>query len=157
MDFPPPKRPAPKPGTLPLKTKPVEPPHPAQSALPPFLDAEPPRPPPPKQTRRNLDKLKAARQKVEQLNTLVRDEAFEEWVRRCLLPADEPSEWTQAADLYANYLIRAGDYGRNRGDRALARLELATETRWGKMMGSVLPKKRRRRGFYYPVRLKHGA
>lgn len=128
-----------------------------QSELPPWLAEEPAPPAPPKGSRRNLNKLKAARKKVEVLNTLVRDDAFDEWVRRCLQPAELPSEWTQAATLYENYLKRAPDYGSNRGDKALAKLELATETRWGRMMGSVFSKKRRRSGFYYPVRLKQGA
>lgn len=159
MDFPPPKRPLPRPGSLPLK-RPASadaPPHPAQSALPPFLDAEPPERPTPKTSRRTLDKLKTARRQVEALGALVRDEAFDEWVSRCLVPATDPASWTQAADLYRNYISQAGSYGRNRGDRALAKLALATETRWGKMMTSVFPKQRRTRGWYYPVRLKRGS
>jgi len=125
--------------------------------LPPFLDAEPAKPPAPKTPRRTLDKLKTARSRVEALTTFVRDEAFDDWVRRCLVSATEPATWTQAADLYRSYINHAGSYGRNRGDRELAKLALATETRWGKMMTSIFTKQRRTRGWYYPVRLKRGS
>lgn len=106
----------------------------------------------------NFKKLKAARTKVLKLGDAVRDEAFDDWVRRCVVMAEQPREWTQASVLYSSYLRQAKDYGFNRGDKRLAKEELATETRWGRMMGSVFPTKRRRRnGFYYPVRLKRGA
>lgn len=103
-------------------------------------------------------KLKAARKKVEQLGEVVRSEAFDEWIATSVVRAERPDEWTQARELYEGYLRHARRYGNNRADRSLATEELATETGWGKMMGSLLPnKKRRRGGWYYPVRLKRGA
>lgn len=101
--------------------------------------------------------LKAARGRVSKLNAEVRDAAFDEWIRRCVVRADRPDEWTQSAVLYENYLKRAGDYGWNRPDRALINKELATATRWGRMMGSQFDKKRRSGGWYYPLKLKSGA
>jgi hypothetical protein len=106
----------------------------------------------------SLTKLRAARKKAWLLGDAVRSEAFDDWISRCVISAQRPTEWTQASVLYESYLRQAGGYGSNRGDRRLAIEELATETRWGKMMGALFPNKRRRRqGWYYPVRLKKGA
>lgn len=105
----------------------------------------------------SMTKLKAARAKVKELSAVVRDEAFEHWRNKCVVIAERPDEWTQAAVLYASYIKYAASYGNNRGDRRLAKQELATETAWGKMMGSLFDKKRRRAGQYYPVRLKRNA
>ena len=106
----------------------------------------------------NFKKLKAARRKVHALGEVVRNEAFDDWLRRGVVIAERPDEWTQARVLYEGYLRHASRYGNNRGDRRLAAEELATETRWGKMMGSLFPsKKRRRDGWHYPIRLKCGA
>lgn len=104
-----------------------------------------------------MKKLKAARKKAQDLGAVVRDEAFDDWIRRFVVNAERPDEWTQAALLYANYLNQAKNYGLNRGDKALSKEELATETRWGMMMGSLFTKKRRAKGWYYPLRLKQGA
>ena len=87
----------------------------------------------------------------------MRDEAFDDWIRRCVVNAERPDQWTQARTLYANYAKRAAEYGSNRGHRALLEQAIATETQWGKMMGSLFPKKRRASGWFYPVLLKRGA
>lgn len=126
--------------------------HPAQQALPPWM-----------QERianaalkpdHNFTALRAARAKVEELAATVRTEAFTDWVRRCTAPAREPSEWTQARVLYDSYIDHAKRYGLRAADRALSVQELATETQWGRMMATLLPKKRRTAGFYYPLRVK---
>jgi hypothetical protein len=109
-------------------------------------------------TLQSMKKLKAARKKVLELAAVVRDEAFTDWLRSSVVKAERPDEWTQARELYESYLRQAKNYGINRGDKRLAKEELATETQWGKMMGAEYPsKKRRRNGWYYPVRLKRGA
>lgn len=136
-----------------------------QNALPPWMqeaDASTPTPQPSekpvKKPKSNLSKLKDARKKVEELSAVVRDDAFEYWVRAYLSEAKLPTEFTQSRVLYENYLKRAKEYGANKADKALSRQELATETQWGKMMGSLFPHKvRRRTGWFYPVRLKQGA
>jgi len=105
----------------------------------------------------DLKKLKAARKKVAEYGAVLRSDAFDDWVRRCTDTASEPREWTRAAPLYESYLRHAKKYGANRPDKRLAKEELATETAWGKMMGSLFGRKRRRAGQYYPLRLKQGA
>jgi hypothetical protein len=100
--------------------------------------------------------LQAARKKVEEFAGPVRDAAFDDWVRRSVVPAKVPAEWTQARVLYENYLAFARKFGRNRAQRALSIEELATETQWGRMMTTVFPKKRRTAGWYYPLRCKRG-
>jgi hypothetical protein len=157
-DFPIYKPPPPKPkaGSLPLRDeRPVMQPHPAQAGLPPFLSEEPPERGQARSA--NLGKLRSARRKAEQLGSVVRDDAFDDWVRRSLFEAESPAAWTQASELYQNYMRHAARYGSSRSDRALSRQLVATETRWGKMMGSLFVKTRRAKGWYYPVRLKHGA
>lgn len=114
--------------------------------------AEEPRP------RTDFKKLKAARRKFQVLGDAVRSEAFDDWLRRNVVNAQRPDEWTQSRDLYEAYVRHAGKYGNNRNDKRLAIQVLATETAWGKMMGSLFPNKQRRgRGNFYPVRLKKGA
>jgi hypothetical protein len=157
-----PPKPKPRPGSLPMQEdRPAEPPHPAQSAVPPFIPADDLTPKEPKRdraTRNNLEKLKSVLRKAEELRVAVRDDAFDDWVRRYLVEASEPREWTQSRTLYENYLKRAKVFGRNRGDMALSKLELATETRFGILMRDAgITKKRRAKGWYYPVRLKQGA
>lgn len=103
-------------------------------------------------------KLKAARRKLAELADTVRDEAFEYWLNQYIVTAERPDEWTRSGLLYENYLKHAKEYGNNRTDKKLVKAELATETRFGKLMGSRFPEKRRRRdGWFYPVRLKRGA
>jgi hypothetical protein len=157
----PPPKAKPKPGQLPLEKEPERygPPSKWQFATPPWHDSGRDRPPKKERTpRKNLAKLKAVNRQREQLRVAVRDDAFDEWVRRCLVEAETPKEWTQSAALYANYLKRAKDYGWNRADVRLARLELATETRFGILMRDAgFAKKRRASGWFYPVRLKQGA
>jgi hypothetical protein len=109
-----------------------------------------------KAARKKLN-LRDMRKKVQELGAVVRDEAFDDWHERCLVKAERPDEWTQARALYENYLKQAKGYGNNRQDRSLAKSELATETQWGRMMGEIHLKRRRRDGNYYPVRLKRGA
>lgn len=155
----------PKPGSLPLPSPMKEgarraPLHPAQFAPPPFAvsDGEGEEQSNAQQAgRKNLKKLQAARRNVRKLEAIVRDEAFDDWIRRCVVNAERPDQWTQARTLYANYAKRAADYGSNRAHRALLKQEIATETQWGKMMGALFPKKRRAAGWFYPVLLKRGA
>lgn len=109
------------------------------------------------QKKQALTALQKARKKAEELGEVVRDHAFDDWIRRCLAEATRPSEWTQSRELYESYIRHATAYGDNRSSRTLYRQELATETQWGKMMGSLYPnKKRRTAGWFYPLRLKRG-
>lgn len=105
----------------------------------------------------NFTELQRARNRVEQMATAVRTDAFNDWVRRCVVTADAPSEWTPARDLYTSYLSHAKGYGRNRTQRAHAQQVLATETTFGRMMTTLFPKTRRTNGIYYPLRIKRGA
>lgn len=105
---------------------------------------------------RTFTALQAARAKVEELSDAVRSAAFEDWVCRCVVTAQEPSEWTQARTLYESYLAHAKTYGRTQRQRGLIVQELATETQWGRMMATQFPKKRRTAGLYYPLRIKRG-
>jgi hypothetical protein len=105
----------------------------------------------------NFTELQRARNRVEQMATAVRTDAFNDWVRRCVVTADAPSEWTPARDLYTSYLSHAKAYGRNRTQRAHAQQVLATETTFGRMMTTLFPKTRRTNGIYYPLRIKRGA
>lgn len=152
-----PPRPKPKPGSRPLPGPAAHdrPLHPAQYAEPPFGDEHEGSQPSIKKA--PFGKLKAARKKADDLAATVRDAAFDQWVATYLVHAERPDQWTRSRELYENYLKRAVTYGENRRDRSVVKLELATETRWGRMMGSVLTKQRRSSGWYYPVRLKRGA
>jgi len=100
--------------------------------------------------------LQQARAKAEQLSGAVRDAAFEDWIRRCVVDAERPDEWTQARTLYENYLAHAQRFGRTRDQRAQSVLALATLTQWGRMMATQFTKKRRGAGWYYPLRCKRG-
>lgn len=164
-----PPRPKPRPGSLPMeKGQTAEATLPQwmqdqidalRKAVPPFLQGEDTAnsQATAKRAQGSFAKLKTARKKVEELSVSVRDEGFDDWVRRYLVTADQPSEWTQSRTLYENYIKRAKDFGNNRADKALSKQELATETQWGKMMGSLFTKKRRGKGWFYPMRLKQGA
>jgi len=157
-----PKKKKPRIGALPLEREPEQygPPRPILFSLPPWHVPSIPNQQLQKERtpRQNFKKLKAARRRVEQLRVIIRDDAFDEWVRRCLTEAEAPKEWTQSSVLYQNYLTRAKAYGWNRQDRRLSRHELASETRFGILMRDVgIPKKRRAKGWFYPVRLKKGA
>lgn len=112
---------------------------------------------PTKEPIKSMVKLKAARKKLEELAEVVRTEAFSDWISSGVVRAERPDEWTRAAELYEGYVRHAGKYGNNRHDKRLATEELATLTAWGKMMGSLFPKKRRPGGQYYPLRLKKSA
>jgi hypothetical protein len=106
----------------------------------------------------SMTKLRAARKRARDLGCDVRDEAFADWINRCVVIAQRPDEWTQAKVLYEGYVRHASRYGVTNGDKALAKEELATATRWGKMMGAAYPNKQRRAsGWYYPVTPKRGA
>ena len=168
IEFPVPPRPKPKPGSLPMRetrTDPLEGLSDEDRAVviaawnaPTPWGEEPPQPlAPARPTTTNLKKLKAARKKVEEYSAVLRTEAFDDWVRRCTETAGEPKQWTQAELLYNSYVKHAKKYGANRPDKRLAKEELATLTAWGKMMGSLFGRKRRRAGQYYPLRLKQGA
>lgn len=100
--------------------------------------------------------LRKARAKAEELSGAVRNAAFEDWILRSVVNAQEPSEWTQAQVLYENYLAHAKTFGDNRTQRAQSIQELATQTQWGRMMATLFPKRRRSAGWYYPLRCKRG-
>tara|TARA_R110002124_G_scaffold45004_5_gene136588 strand:+ start:8827 stop:9225 length:399 start_codon:yes stop_codon:yes gene_type:complete len=103
----------------------------------------------------SMTKLKEARTKVRDLAEVVRDDVFNDWIERYVVSAKRSDEWTQARTLYDAYSSRAAQFGSNRTEKAIAREEVASETQWGRMMGSLFPtKKRRRNGWHYPVRLK---
>jgi hypothetical protein len=102
----------------------------------------------------NLSALGKARAKVEELAGDVRSDAFDDWVQRCVVTAQVPSEWTQARILYENYLAHVKTYGQRAAHRALSIQEAATETGWGRMMATLFLKKRRTAGWYYPLRCK---
>ncbi|MCC7100276.1 MAG: hypothetical protein IT500_11870 [Rubrivivax sp.] len=109
---------------------------------------------------RTFTALQKARAKAEELVGAARNDAFDDWVRRCTAPAKTPAEWTQAHVLYENYLAHAQRFGRNRQQRAQSVQALATETQWGRMMATLasqIPKKRRAAGWYYAIHLKRGA
>jgi hypothetical protein len=163
-----PARPKPKPGSLPMRSKWNDPLEgmdddaravieAAQTALTPWGEEPPELPAPAKPTTTNLKKLKDARKRVAEYSAVLRTNAFDDWVRRCTDTAAQPREWTRAAPLYESYVRHAKTYGENRPDKRLAKEELATETAWGKMTGSLFGRKRRRGGNYYPLRLKQGA
>jgi hypothetical protein len=106
----------------------------------------------------SMTKLREARAKARKLGYGVQDEAFTDWIDQCVVIAQLPGDWTQAAVLYSSYIKHASRYGVTNADRAVAKSLLATETRWGKMMGAAYPNKvRRAKGWYYPVRPKRGA
>lgn len=108
--------------------------------------------------RPTMVKLKAVRKKLLALSDMAREEAFDYWIGQHVAAARQPDEWTRSALLYENYLKHAVEYGRTNADKKLATIERATETRFGKLMSARYPEKRRRRdGWYYPVRLKRGA
>lgn len=100
--------------------------------------------------------LQQARAKAEELTGAVRSAAFDDWVRRCVVDAQTPSEWTQARTLYESYIAHARRFGDNRAQRSQSVLALATETQWGRMMATLFVKKRRSAGWYYPLRCKRG-
>ena len=156
------KRPRPKPGSLSLKlpeSKPedVDPPIlAARNALAPWQsEHEPARNE--AERAKTVTKLRAARRKAEELGAVVRQDAFDDWVKRCVKAAERPDEWTQARDLYESYLKHVVRFGHSRTARGHSKEEAATETRFGKMMRSLFTARRRSRGYFYPLRLKKGA
>jgi hypothetical protein len=66
--------------------------------------------------------LKSSRRlaKVAEYSAVLRSDAFDDWVRRCTVTAEEPREWTRASLLYDSYLRHAKSYGANRPDKRLA-------------------------------------
>lgn len=110
-----------------------------------------------RQDERTFTALQKARKEVAEIADYVRDDAFDDWVSCCVVEAKTPDEWTQARDLYENYIAHAQHFGRNRGQRKQSVQALATETQWGRMMGAlgdVVAKKRRASGMYYSLRCK---
>lgn len=107
-----------------------------------------------KEIEANFTGLQKARAKAEELAGAVREDAFDDWIRRCVVTAQKPSEWTQARALYENYVAHAQRFGRNRKQVAMSIQSLASEPQWGRMMATLFPKKRRRGGNYYPLRRK---
>lgn len=100
-------------------------------------------------------KLQRARALAEEAANAVRTAAFEDWIRRSVCEAKTPAEWTQARVLYDNYIAHAQRFGDNREQRVQSVQALATETQWGRMMGTLYAnKKRRASGWYYPLRCK---
>lgn len=105
-------------------------------------------------------KMRAARREMEKLKPLVRDAAFEYWLRRYVVSAEHRREWTQATPLYENYCKHAGECAGNMGDIAILKAELASDTRFGILLreaGFVSERRSRPDGNYYPLRLKQGA
>lgn len=164
-----PPRPKPRPGSLPMeKGQTAEATLPQwmqdqidalRKAVPPFLQGEDTAnsQATAKRAQGSFAKLKTARKKVEELSVSVRDEGFDDWVRRYLVTADQPSEWTQASTLYENYIAHARRFGENRAQRSQSVLALATQTQWGRMMATLFPKTRRSAGWFYPLKLRRGA
>lgn len=117
------------------------------------------------QEQKDMAKLRDARNKLRKLGDVVRTNMFNDWLDRCVVKVEQPTDWTRASDLYDSYVRHARKYGPSlqdgekatKTDQKVAREEMATETAWGKMMGSLFIKKRRRAGQYYPLRLKQGA
>lgn len=98
--------------------------------------------------------LTKARAKAEELAGAARDAAFDDWVRRSVVEAKRPDEWTQARVLYENYFTHVQRFGRNRTQRAQSVQVAATETQWGRMMATLFAKRRRASGWFYPLRCK---
>jgi len=129
--------------------------HWAQSAPPPFASL-----PFKEKANTKLSPLMEARQKAEMYAGWYRDDIFDDWVRAFLATADAPRQWTQAQVLYESYvkaaaLKEAGSAKSKIGKHA--REEIATQTQWGLMMATKFPKKRRSKGWFYPVRLTRDA
>jgi hypothetical protein len=105
-------------------------------------------------------KMRAARREMEKLKPLVRDAAFEYWLRRYVQRAERRSEWTQATPLYENYIKHAAECGGNGGETAILKSEVASDTRFGILLreaGFASERRSRPNGNYYPLRLKQGA
>ncbi|WP_145201175.1 hypothetical protein [Sphingobium sp. B2] len=105
-------------------------------------------------------KMRAARREMEKLKPLVRDLAFEYWLRRYVVSADNRREWTRSTLLFENYCKHAAECGANRGETDILNEELASETRFGILLREAGFKSERRSrpdGNYYPLRLKQGA
>lgn len=151
----------PRPGSLALPNYDAPPAqHPAQSAIPPWkggdrdaFEADLLR----REKNAAFSALQQARAKAEELTGAVRSAAFDDWVRRCVVDAQTPSEWTQASTLYENYIAHARRFGENRAQRSQSVLALATQTQWGRMMATLFPKTRRSAGWFYPLKLRRGA
>lgn len=120
------------------------------------------------QEQKDMAKLRDARNKVRKLGDTVRTNMFNDWLDRCVVKVEDRRQWTRARELYDSYVSHARQYGPSLRDgetatvtdRMVAREEMATETAWGKMMGSLFPNKQRRsrpNGWHYPVRLKRNA
>ncbi len=117
---------------------------------------------------KDMAKLRDARNKLRKAGDVVRTNMFNDWLDRCVVKAEDRRQWTQSRLLYQSYVRHAKAYGPSLEegekatvtDRMVAREEMATETTWGKMMGSLFPNKERRsrpNGWHYPLRLKQGA
>lgn len=105
-------------------------------------------------------KMRAALREMEKLRPLVRNAAFEYWLGRYVVSAENRRDWTQATPLHENYLKHAAECGANRGETAILNEELASETRFGILLREAGFKSERRSrpdGNYYPLRLKQGA
>ena len=125
--------------------------HPAQLAAPPFESL-----PFKERAKQKLSPLMDARRKAQLLAGWYQDDVFDSWARKFLVVADDPRQWTQAQVLYESYvkaatLAEAGGARTNVGKTA--RETIATQTQWGRMMATKFTKKRRSRGWFYPVRI----
>lgn len=106
--------------------------------------------------RHKLTPLMDARKKAAMYAGWYRDDVFDSWVRKFLVIADDPRQWTQSQVLYDNYAKAAAlkEAGSARSEMGMtARSEIATQTQWGLMMATKFTKKRRTKGWYYPVRI----
>lgn len=134
-----------------------------QKALKELLDPQyvaPPAPPPweekpfKERVEVMISPLKSARENAAKQAGTFRDQVFGSWSRVFLQAVDDPSEWTQAKVLYANYVHLAGLRGAAKKDSIVARSVIASQTQWGKMMATKFIKDRRAKGYFYPVKLK---
>jgi len=112
--------------------------------------------------------LQEARAEAEKQAGWLQDLVFDDWIARCVEEANDPREWTQARVLYEDYLSHARTIADREpikreyrsvteAKRRVALQALATETMWGRIMATLYPKKRRGKGWYYPLRLVRGA
>lgn len=108
--------------------------------------------PGPSPIRLGVSALTEMRNEAEKQADYVRDLLFDDWIRRSVVDAAMPAEWTKARALYDNYLAHARVVGPMLEAERLLMLEAATETAWGRMMSSLFQKKRRGTGWHYPLK-----
>lgn len=102
--------------------------------------------------------LKQARAELAKQAGYTRDLIFHNWCKARVEQVDDPRHWTQARELYEDYLSYGRAFGKKWAEKIAGREALATETAWGRWMATVYPvKTRRTAGWYYPLRIRKGA